>query len=89
MERSTITERSSKFFPFSGIYSASKNLIEENNWKKINKEVSLVGSFLGNRRRTNGSMARSKIGKFDLQREVRRDYINSHVIILQALGHKW
>ena len=33
MERSNISERSSKLFPFSGIYSASKHLIEENNWK--------------------------------------------------------
>ena len=35
MERSNIAERSSKLFPFSGIYSASKYLINLEDKKKI------------------------------------------------------
>ena len=85
MERSTITERSSKLFPFSGIYSASKNLIEENNWKKINKEVSLVGSFWETVGEQMDQWRGVRLGNL-IASEVRRDYINSHVIILQALG---
>ena len=45
MERSTITERSSKLFPFSGIYSASKNLINLEKNRKIDHQVNTVSSF--------------------------------------------
>ena len=45
MERSTITERSSKLFPFSGIYSASKNLIDLEKNKKIDQQVNTVSLF--------------------------------------------
>ena len=45
MERSTIAERSSKLFPFSGIYSASKNLIDLQKNKKIDDQVKLVSTF--------------------------------------------
>ena len=44
MERSTIAERSSKLFPFSGIYSASKNLIDLEN-KKIDQQVNTLSLF--------------------------------------------
>ena len=45
MERSNISERSSKLFPFSGIYSASKHLVDQKDIKDFNKEVSLVSNF--------------------------------------------
>ena len=46
MERSTIAERSSKLFPFSGIYSASKNLIDlENEIKKIDQASKITLSL--------------------------------------------
>ena len=85
MERSTITERSSKLFPFSGIYSASKNLIEENNWKKINKEVSSVGSFWETVGEQMDQWRGVRLGNL-IASEVRRDYIRSQGRVLQALG---
>ena len=85
MERSNITERSSKLFPFSGVYSASKNLIQETDWKKINKEVSLVGSFWEAVGDQIDQWKGARLGNIPAS-EVRRDYINTHVIILQALG---
>jgi DNA sulfur modification protein DndB len=59
MERSTITERSSKLFPFSGIYSASKNLISLEKNKKIEQQVNLVSSFWDEVGKQYGSVERS------------------------------
>ena len=85
MERSTITERSSKLFPFSGIYSASKYLINANEIKKIESAVKLVGSFWETVGEQFNNWKGVRIGNLS-GAEVRRDYINTHVVILQALG---
>ena len=85
MERSTITERSSKLFPFSGIYSASKYLINTNEIKKIEPAVKLLGSFWETVGEQFNNWKGVRIGNFS-GAEVRRDYINTHVVILQALG---
>ena len=85
MERSTITERSSKLFPFSGIYSASKYLINANEIKKIEPAVKLVGSFWETVGEQFNNWKGVRIGNLSGS-EVRRDYINTHVVILQALG---
>ena len=85
MERSTITERSSKLFPFSGIYSASKYLINANEIKKIEPAVKLLGSFWETVGEQFNNWKGVRIGNLS-GAEVRRDYINTHVVILQALG---
>ena len=85
MERSTITERSSKLFPFSGIYSASKYLINANEIKKIEPAVKLLGSFWETVGEQFNNWKGVRVGNLSGS-EVRRDYINTHVVILQALG---
>ncbi len=85
MERSTITERSSKLFPFSGIYSASKYLINANEIKKIEPLVKLLGSFWETIGEQFNNWKGVRIGNLS-GAEVRRDCINTHVVILQALG---
>jgi len=85
MERSTITERSSKLFPFSGIYSASKYLINANEVKNIEPAVKLLGSFWETVGEQFNNWKGVRIGNLS-GTEVRRDYINTHVVILQALG---
>jgi len=85
MERSTIAERSSKLFPFSGIYSASKNLIDLEKNKKIDQQVNLVGSFWEAVGQNMDQWRGVRIGNLSAS-EVRRDYIHTHVIILQAIG---
>ena len=85
MERSTISERSSKLFPFSGIYSASKYLINLNEKKKINQIVSLVSLFWETVGEQFDKWRGVRIGNLPAS-EIRRDYINTHVVILQAIG---
>ena len=85
MERSNIAERSSKLFPFSGIYSASKNLIDLEKNKKIDQHVNLVSLFWDTIGDNMDQWRGVRIGNLSAT-EVRRDYIHTHVIILQALG---
>ena len=86
MERSTITERSSKLFPFSGIYSASKNLIDLEKNKKIDQQVNTVSLFWETIGENMDQWRGVRVGNLSAA-EVRRDFIHTHVIILQALGH--
>ena len=86
MERSTITERSSKLFPFSGIYSASKNLIDLEKNKKIDQQVNTVSLFWETIGENIPQWRGVRVGNMPASR-VRIDYIHTHVIILQALGH--
>ncbi|MBL6758240.1 MAG: DNA sulfur modification protein DndB [Pelagibacteraceae bacterium] len=85
MERSNISERSSKLFPFSGIYSASKYLVDQKDLKDLNKEVSLVSNFWEAVGENMDQWRGVRLGNLSAT-EVRRDYINTHVVILQALG---
>ena len=85
MERSNISERSSKLFPFSGIYSASKHLVDQKDLKDLNKEVSLVSNFWEAVGENMDQWRGVRLGNLSAT-EVRRDYINTHVVILQALG---
>jgi len=85
MERSNIAERSSKLFPFSGIYSASKYLINLEDKKKIEQVVILVSSFWENVGQQFDQWRGVRIGNLSAA-EVRRDYIHTHVVMLQALG---
>ena len=85
MERSNISERSSKLFPFSGIYSASKHLVNHKDIKDFNKEVSLVSNFWEAIGENMDQWKGVRLGNLSAT-EVRRDYINTHVVILQALG---
>jgi len=85
MERSNIAERSSKLFPFSGIYSASKYLINLEDKKKIEQIVTLVSSFWDNVGQQFDQWRGVRIGNISAT-EVRRDYIHTHVVMLQALG---
>ena len=86
MERSTISERSSKLFPFSGIYSASKNLIDLEKNKKIDQQVNTVSLFWETIGENMDQWRGVRVGNLSAS-EVRRDFIHTHVIILQALGH--
>lgn len=85
MERSTISERSSKMFPFSGIYSATKYLLPGDIKKDFEKTVKHLIEFwecVGNQF-DKWKAVRNGIAPAS---ELRRDYINTHVVILQAIG---
>ena len=86
MERSTISKRSSKLFPFSGIYSASKNLIDLEKNKKIDQQVNTISLFWETIGENMPQWRGVRVGNMPAS-EVRKDYIHTHVIILQALGH--
>jgi DNA sulfur modification protein DndB len=85
MERSTISERSSKMFPFSGVYSATKYLLPSDIKKDFEKTVKHLIEFwecVGNQF-DKWKAVRNGIAPAS---ELRRDYINTHVVILQAIG---
>ena len=87
MERSNIAERSSKLFPFSGIYSASKPIINLNfkSEKKIEPIVKLLIEFWDTVGEQFDQWKGVRVGNLSAA-EVRRDYIHTHVLTLQALG---
>lgn len=85
MERSTLAERSSKMFPFSGIYSATKYLLPNNFQKNLDKTVKMVTEFWDTVGEQFEKWQAVRVGKIAAS-EVRRDYLNTHVVTLQALG---
>ncbi len=86
MEKSTLSERSRKLFTLSAIYSASSALLGEKTfettdaaaevcveyWDEVSKHLPEWG-FVRDSKMTAG--------------DVRRDFLHSHAIVLQALGH--
>ena len=85
MERSTLAERSSKMFPFSGIYSATKYLLADNFEKNLDKTVKDLITFWDLVGEQFDKWTAVRTGKISAS-EIRRDYINTHVIALQAIG---
>ena len=85
MERSTLAERSSKMFPFSGIYSATKYLLPDNFEKNLDKTVKSLIEFWELVGEQFDKWTAVRTGKVSAS-EIRKDYINTHVVALQAIG---
>ncbi len=85
MERSTLAERSSKMFPFSGIYSATKYLLPTGFEKQMDKTVKRMIEFWDTVGEQFEKWQAVRIGKIAAS-EVRKDYLNTHVVSLQAIG---
>ena len=73
-------------FPFSEIYTDSKNLIDLEKNKKIDQQVNTVSLFWETIGENMDQWRGVRVGNLSAA-EVRRDFIHTHVIILQALGH--
>jgi len=85
MEKSTLSQRSRKLFTLSALYSATNALIADLPEKTVSEMTTLVGTFW------------KEVGKHIPEwhqvrdreitaSEVRRDFIHSHGIVLQAVG---
>lgn len=86
MERSTLAERSRKLFTLSAIYSAIGAFLGDQTFEKPEHAVSLCVEYwdeVGANLRE-WSMVRNSMMTAG---EVRRDFIHSHAVVLQALGH--
>lgn len=85
MERSTLSERSRKLFTLSAIYSGNAALIGRREIADVQKEAAKCAEFwdeLAGYIPEWGLVRQSKMTAGD----VRRDFIHSHAIVLQALG---
>jgi DNA sulfur modification protein DndB len=85
MERSNLAERSTKMFPFSGVYSATKYLVMDDYRKKVDQSTKKLIKFWNNVGNQFGKWTGVRTGNISAS-ELRRDYINTHVVILQAIG---
>ena len=85
MERSNLAERSTKMFPFSGVYSATKYLVTDDYRKKVDQSTKKLIEFWNNVGNQFGKWTGVRTGNISAS-ELRRDYINTHVVILQAIG---
>jgi DNA sulfur modification protein DndB len=85
MERTTLAERSIKMFSFSGIYNATKYLIADDYRKKIEQTTKNLIQFWDAVGEQFGKWKGVRIGNISAS-ELRKDYINTHGVILQAIG---
>jgi DNA sulfur modification protein DndB len=85
MERSTLSERSRKLFTLSAIFSANEALLEGSELGDVDTEVARCTTYwdeASNQLPEWGFVRDSKM----TAGEVRRDFLHSHAIVLQALG---
>jgi len=86
MERSNLSTRSRKLFTLSSIYSANTALLDGKELKSIEEAAEICAEYWDNVGRNIpewGFVRESKMTSGD----VRQDFIHSHSIVLQALGH--
>jgi|ETNmetMinimDraft_12_1059888.scaffolds.fasta_scaffold77139_2 DNA sulfur modification protein DndB len=85
MERTTLAERSVKMFSFSGIYNATKYLVTVDYRKKIEQTTKSLIQFWDTVGEQFDKWRGVRIGNISAS-ELRKDYINTHGVILQAIG---
>jgi len=86
MERSTLSARSRKLFTLSAIYSGNTGLLADREFASLDDAAAVCAEFWDEVARHIpewGFVRDSKMTAGD----VRRDFIHSHAIVLQALGH--
>jgi DNA sulfur modification protein DndB len=86
MERSTLAERSRKLFTLSAIHSAISAFLGDKHFQGADDAISTCIDYwdaVGIHMREWGLVRGSKM----TAGEVRRDFIHSHAVVLQALGH--
>lgn len=85
MERSTLSERSRKLFTLSAIYTGCSALLEGAEYKDVDHAAKVCMAYwqeVGKHIPEWGLVQASKMSAG----EVRRDFLHSHAIVLQALG---
>jgi len=85
MERSTLSERSRKLFTLSSIYSANEELIDGAQITDAQKTAAVCASFWDAVAEQMPEWRFVRESKMTAG-EVRRDFLHSHAIVLQALG---
>jgi DNA sulfur modification protein DndB len=86
MERSTLSPRASRLFTLSSIYNANKALLSNIDSENFDEKVIMTVSFwdeTAKHIREWHLVKKRKITSGD----VRRDFIHSHAVVLQAIGH--
>lgn len=86
MERSTLSLRSRKLFTLSAIYHATQALLDHIDHKDVEKGAKLATNYWEEVAKHIPEWQQVREGKMAAG-EVRRDFIHSHGIVLQALGH--
>lgn len=85
MERSTLSLRSRKLFTLSAIYSATSTLLAGQKNDSLEQKADLAASFWEETARQFPEWEQVRSRKMPAG-EVRRDFIHSHAIALQAIG---
>ncbi len=86
MEKSTLSKRSRKLFTLSAIYSGNTALLNGQELSDINNAVDKCSSYWDAIGETIPEWRLVRESKITAG-EVRRDFIHSHALVLQALGH--
>lgn len=85
MERSTLSERSRKLFTLSAIYSGNAALLDGSEFPDAEHAANCCTEFWDEVARYLPEWGRVRASKMTAG-EVRRDFLHSHAIVLQALG---
>ncbi|MFC1876236.1 DNA sulfur modification protein DndB [Thermodesulfobacteriota bacterium] len=86
MERSTLSPRASRLFTLSSIYNATSTLVSGIETKNFDDKVKLAISFWNEVAKHIREWQLVKIHKIT-SGDVRRDFIHSHAVVLQAIGY--
>jgi len=85
MERSTLSERSRKLFTLSAIYSGNAALLDGNEFADIDHAAKRCIEYWDEAAKYLPEWGQVRASKMTAG-EVRRDFLHSHAIVLQALG---
>lgn len=85
MERSTLAERSRKLFTLSAIYSANSALLGSGSFNDLGEAVHRCVRFWDEVAKHIPEWAHVRASRMTAG-EVRRDFIHSHAVVLQAMG---
>lgn len=86
MERSALSPRSRKLFTLSAIYHATKVLLADTNFKTRDEAAEVAREFWEAVAANIPEWQRVRKGEMSAG-EVRREFIHSHGVVLQAFGH--
>ncbi len=84
-ERSTLSERSRKLFTLSAIHSACSALLEDEEYSDVNHAAEVCIEFWGEVSKQIPEWSFVRTGRMT-SGEIRRDFLHSHAIALQAFG---
>ncbi len=87
MEKSTISNRSSKLFTLSSIKNASKALLRKGSKDSVNKEEKDLAVAYWNEVAANMPDWQAALNKEVTTSELREQYIHAHGVMLQAMGN--